>query len=78
MTQPKKRKLELVAAISTIKKWFVFLGDETMELDTENILKELLDCGQKWSIQFTEKHLGKLYKTANHIMGMMKKPLLQS
>ena len=47
-----------------------------MELNTENlVIFEIGEFGQKWLIEKTRKHLA---KTADHIMGVIKRHLSKS
>ena len=77
-TQAKKGE-QLVSMMPAIKKAFHLLGDDIVELSTENIAlkNQMGDYDKKWLQESKDKHLKEIddEKRANLIMSRMKKQL---
>ena len=76
-TQAKKGE-QLTSMMSAIKKAFNVLGDDIIELSTENVLKSQIgDYHQKWLDESKAKLLKDINdeKRANIIMARMKKQM---
>ena len=77
-TQAKKRE-QLVAMMPAIKKAFILLGDDIVELSTENdaLKNKIGDYDEKWLEESKNKMLKEIddEKRANLIMSRMKKQM---
>ena len=74
-----KRREELVSMMPAIKKAFNLLGDDIVDLSTENVAlkNQISDYNQKWLEESKAKPLKDIndQKTANLIMSRMKKQM---
>ena len=77
-TQTKKGE-QLVSMMPPIKKAFILLGDDTVELSTENdaLKNQIGSCDEKWLEESKNKMLKQIddEKRANLIMSRMKKQM---